>query len=125
MEHVVKCLQPILLAAWRDAGPTAAGTYHLRELGEHGSVFVEYTGRLHHVDIRANGATRHREANHAGVSRGGHRVELVLTQTFIQQRLNFVHLHVVDVEAVTGAFEGVSHRADVWLRGAGSQRSYG
>ena len=76
------------------------------------------------MDVRANGAARHREANHAGVGRGGHRVELVLTQAFIQQRLNFVHLHVVDVEAVTGAFEGVSHRADVRLRGAGSQRSY-
>ena len=125
VQHVVERLQPILLAAGSDARPAAAGAHDLGELGKYGTIFVEDAGRLHHVDVRADRAARHREADHAGVGRGGDRVKLVLAQALVQQRLDFVHLRVVDVEAVAGALERVGHRADVRLRRAGSQRPHG
>ena len=125
MQHVIERLQPVLLAARGDAGPASAGAYHLGELGQYITVLIEDTGGFHHVHDRADGAARHREANHTGVCRGGDWVEFVFAQALVQDGLNLVHLVRIDIETVTGSLESVRHGADVRLRGAGGQRAHG
>ena len=123
IQHVVECLQPVLLTAGGHTGPGAAGFHHDRELRQHVGILVKNTGLDHHVNVGTDRAARHREAQHAGVGGGGGRVEGVIGHGLVEHIFDLAHLGGINIKRVAGALESVVHRAHVRLHGAGGHGS--
>ena len=77
------------------------------------------------MNVRADGAARHRKTDHARIRRGRDRVEVVILESFVEEVLDLVHLVGVDVEGIARAFEGVGHGTHVGLHRARRHRTHG
>ena len=124
-KNIVERLQPVLLAAGGHARPGATSFDHDGKFSQDLRVPVEDSSLAHHVDIGADRTTRHGKADNPGVRGCRDWIEVVVLHSFVQHFLDLVHLGVIDIKRITGAFESVPHGAHIGLDSSGSHGPYG